>query len=108
MATYAYMHNLFAYGSLLRPDIQETLFGKRLFGTMDTLVEYEKGIVEIDGKTFNTAWPKEGSLIDGIVFELTDEELVRTDAYEGEPYTRTKVELMSGREAWVYVRHGIL
>ena len=39
-----------------------------------------------------------------MVFELTDTELVLTDAYEHDAeYVRVKATLASGRRAWVYV-----
>lgn len=39
----------------------------------------------------------------GIVFEVTDEELAQSDAYEPAGYTRISTVLASGRVAWVYV-----
>jgi len=38
----------------------------------------------------------------GIVFEVTDAELERSDAYEPEGYTRISTVLASGKVAWVY------
>ena len=41
--------------------------------------------------------------VEGVVFALSEEELAATDAYEDEAYSRTEVELKSGRRAWAYV-----
>ena len=48
----------------------------------------------------------ERSRVPGMVFEVTDAELALADEYE-EPalYTRIRVTLASGREAWVYRCH---
>jgi hypothetical protein len=37
-----------------------------------------------------------------MVFEVTDAELERSDAYEPAGYTRIRTVLASGKEAWVY------
>ena len=45
----------------------------------------------------------ENDLIKGVVFELTEKELLIADEYETEDYKRIKVVLESGKESWVYV-----
>ena len=43
----------------------------------------------------------------GTVFEITDDELAATDAYERDAeYARVATVLASGRTAWVYVSQG--
>ena len=37
-----------------------------------------------------------------VMLEVSPEELARMDIYEGSVYTRVKVTLQSGTEAWVY------
>jgi hypothetical protein len=37
------------------------------------------------------------------VFDLTEEELTATDAYEVDVYARVEAVLESGRSAWIYV-----
>ena len=41
-------------------------------------------------------------MIEGTVFEVSEEELFFADQYEPENYQRVKVVLQSGKEAWVY------
>lgn len=98
------MEKLFTYGSLQYPEIQQKLFGRLLEGSSDTLVGHEKAKLNVDGKTFNVANQKEGSSIDGFVYELSDKELERADRYEGKAYKRIKTKLKSGEEAWLYLR----
>jgi len=97
------MEKLFSYGSLRDPAIQEKLFARQLSGTEDVLLDYEKGVLEIEGKRFNVANPKAGSTIEGMVYDLTPAELERADRYEGGRYKRIKVVLKSGVEAWLYL-----
>ncbi len=98
------MEKLFTYGSLQLSHIQEKLFNRILSGTSDTLSNYEKGTIEVEGKTFNTANAKPGSSINGTVYNLEQHELERADRYEGKAYTRIKVKLLSGIECWLYLR----
>ena len=41
--------------------------------------------------------------VDGVVYMITNKELLKTDAYEGVAYRRTKVVLESGKSCWVYL-----
>ncbi|MDP9109131.1 MAG: gamma-glutamylcyclotransferase, partial [Pseudomonadota bacterium] len=44
-----------------------------------------------------------GDEVTGMVFEVTDRELAAADRYEVAQYTRVRVTLKSGAQAWVYV-----
>ena len=51
--------------------------------------------------------PDARSRVAGTVFEITNEELAVTDAYERDAeYRRLATVLASGRTAWIYVSHG--
>jgi hypothetical protein len=41
--------------------------------------------------------------VPGALFEISDAELARADAYEVAAYVRVKAPLASGLKAWVYV-----
>ena len=43
-------------------------------------------------------------VVDGMVFEITDEELARADEYEAEEYKRVLVPAISGSKVWVYIQ----
>lgn len=106
---------LFSYGTLQRADVQLTVFGRRLSGTRDELVEFESSLVPIAdpahaaaaGMTHhvNAAFTgRPENRVRGTAFELTDAEIAIADTYEQRAgYTRLHVTLASGRPAWVYV-----
>ena len=41
--------------------------------------------------------------VPGTVFEVTEDELKQSDAYEVDAYKRVETVLASGKSAWVYV-----
>jgi len=43
-------------------------------------------------------------IVDGMVFEITDEELARANEYEAEEYKRVLVPTISGGKVWVYIQ----
>jgi hypothetical protein len=106
---------LFSYGSLQQDDVQLATFGRLLDGRPDALPGFGPALVPIDdpaviaalGRTHHANVVRNGrddSRVAGTVFEVTDEELVRVDAYEAAySYTRITARLASGRDAWVYV-----
>ena len=105
---------LFSYGTLQREDIQLLVFGRSLQGRPDELVGFECSqitlqeprlvaqtgtrdhvIVKFNGRA--------DSRVPGTVFEITDEELAKSDRYEVDPYMRKQTLLASGTQAWVYL-----
>ncbi len=63
-------------------------------------------VVAASGMTHHPIVKFSGSAADrvqGMVFEITDAELERADAYEVDAYKRVSAKLASGRQAWVYV-----
>jgi tetratricopeptide (TPR) repeat protein len=101
---------LFSYGTLQQDDVQQSTFGRSLQGETDALQRYETGTVTIDGVQYANAKfnGNADSRIAGMVFEVTEAELARADAYEGpSDYRRLIVELASGKQAWVYVSDNV-
>jgi gamma-glutamylcyclotransferase (GGCT)/AIG2-like uncharacterized protein YtfP len=105
--------NLFSYGTLQKENVQLKLFGRLLHGTKDTLTGYKLSPMEIRDESFLSTGeeniqltvissPDKNDRIEGTVFEITDEELLRADNYEPANYTRIKIELGSGKKAWIY------
>lgn len=41
--------------------------------------------------------------VEGMVFEISGEELLQADKYEVEDYRRISVTLESGKKAWIYI-----
>ena len=104
---------LFSYGTLRDTAVQMANFGRLLSGHADSLLGYslypikinDPAVVALSGKSQHMI-AKRGHAADevtGMVFEITDQELVAADQYEVAEYTRVEVTLKSGLKAWVYV-----
>ncbi|MGZ5286733.1 MAG: gamma-glutamylcyclotransferase family protein [Flavisolibacter sp.] len=104
---------LFSYGTLQKAKVQMELFGRLLKGEKDNLPGYRLETIAIkDEKVLATselpyhliAVPgNENDFVEGVVLELTQEEIESADAYETEDYKRIEVQLKSGKTSWVYV-----
>jgi len=106
--------NLFSYGTLQLEKVQIENYGRLLKGKKDTLLSYKLDKLKISdaevlkksGKEFHPIAIKTGSpndLIEGIIFEITEEELIATDKYEVSDYKRVLETFVSGEQAWVYI-----
>jgi len=103
---------LFSYGTLQQDAVQIATFGRRLQGTPDALVGFERSVVaaapgESGGPTehanalFNG---RNDAQLTGMAFDVSDHELAAADQYEMvAAYIRVMTRLASGRQAWVYV-----
>lgn len=107
-------HFLFSYGTLEKREVQERLFGRTLSGHRDTLDGYKISTIEIRDDNFlakgedklqKTLVPTGicGDFVEGMVFELTKEEMQKADSYEPRGYQRISVKLESGTKAWIYL-----
>ncbi|WP_433040295.1 gamma-glutamylcyclotransferase family protein [Dactylosporangium sp. CS-033363] len=105
---------LFSYGTLRDPAVQRANFGRELAGRADALPGYATRMLEItdpdvlavSGETHHPIVVATGDGADqvaGVVFEVTDDDLVAADGYEVADYHRILVALASGVRAWVYV-----
>src|SRR4051812_6581400 len=104
---------LFAYGTLRQREVQIASFGRELVGRPDRLPGYEVTTLRIDDASVVAlsgsaehpivrATDDPSDEVDGIVFELTEEELAAADRYEVDHYVRSLERLASGDYAWVY------
>ena len=114
MSTTETSERLFSYGTLLLPQVQLDVFGRRIGSTEDVLAGYHVQQAEIDdsrvvtlsGLATHPVLRRTGNTSDkvsGRVLELTLDELDAADEYEVSLYRRPAVVLQSGRDAWVYV-----
>jgi len=104
---------LFSYGTLQQETVQLANFGRRLSGTPDAVQGYkmtsvritDAAVVATSGLAVHRILIPGGPLdtVEGVVFEVSPEELLSADDYEADDYKRVKVKLRSGTEAWVYV-----
>ncbi len=107
---------LFSYGTLQLEKVQIESFGRILKGVPDRLYNYKIGSLTITDlsvleKSQTDTHPiaiKTNSVedyIDGIVFEISNEELMQADKYEVDDYVRVLETFASGVSAWVYVQN---
>lgn len=108
-------HQLFSYGTLRQPEVQESLFGQQVPTVADALAGYrcdwititDPRVIAMSGSDRHPM-VRAGSPDDrviGAALELNDEQLAAADAYEVDDYVRTRVTLVSGIQAWVYLAH---
>ena len=108
------MPYLFSYGTLQQEEVQFSTFGRRLTGAPDSLVGFliaevrieDPEMVATSGKEFHPIARRTGAFnhrVPGTVFEVTEDELQHSDAYEVDAYKRIETVLASGKSAWVYV-----
>jgi hypothetical protein len=108
------MARLFSYGTLQQDGVQMSSFGRLLKGAPDALPGWRCEMVEItdpdvlakSGQRFHPILVR-GAASDevaGMVFEITEDELVSADRYEVADYKRIAARLKSGIDAWVYVK----
>lgn len=94
--------------------MQLAKFGRRLSGKADAVVGYattpiriaDAEVVALSGTDMHLMMHATGTPEDevqGVVLELTRDELAAADAYETDDYARVSVALRSGRRAWAYI-----
>jgi hypothetical protein len=92
-------------------------FGRRLDGVCDALCGYRMDTVKIvDAEVIRTsgsdchsilvATSNPSDLVEGMVFSVSEAELVNADYYEVDDYRRVLARCTSARQAWVYVAAG--
>jgi hypothetical protein len=108
------MPNLFSYGTLQNEQVQMETFGRILTGRKDTLVGYVLKMVEItDPEVLRKSGQKFHPIIDytanqnekveGVLFEVTETEILNADDYEVDDYIRIETQFQSGQMGFIYV-----
>ncbi len=109
------MPKLFSYGTLQLQQVQIATFGRILIGKKNTLFGYILKMVEItdadvirkSGQQFHPIVEYTGNIVDkveGILFEVTDEEILKADEYEVDDYKRIETRFQSGEKGFIYVK----
>ena len=96
------MEQLFVYGTLQDPAVQQRVIGRTTTGKPDTLDGFFKSRIALGDGIFPIVIPRHGASVEGLVLDITPEELARMDIYETSAYRRIWVTLRSGLEVWVY------
>ncbi|MEL6151313.1 MAG: gamma-glutamylcyclotransferase family protein [Chloroflexota bacterium] len=96
------MKRLFIYGTLMLGDVQRRVIGRVVPMQTATLNGYRKDSVTLGIETYPRITVDADTFVEGAVIELTDDELVRVDHYEGSEYVRIVVTLTDDTAAWAY------
>jgi gamma-glutamylcyclotransferase (GGCT)/AIG2-like uncharacterized protein YtfP len=100
--------HLFVYGILLDPKRREEVIGRKMpYSEPDTLSGFAVDDVVIEGEHYPALVPRVSSMVHGSIVMIHEEELRILDEYETDAYKRDIVTLMSGKEAWVFVKRDI-
>ncbi len=94
---------LFVYGTLIDPDVQRAVIGRKVELEAQAVRGYSKRRIILDGKSYPILVPTSEAVTEGFVMRLTTMELAQVDAYESEAYRRTRLTLLDHRDAWAYV-----
>lgn len=94
------MERLFTYGTLQDPDVQMRLIKRHVPMTPARVYGFAR---HTDLSPYPVALPADAdSFIDGLVMDVTREELAHITVYEGAGYNRIRVTLDNGEEAWIF------
>lgn len=108
------MAYLFSYGTLQKEKVQVETFGRILKGEKDILTEYKLGRVEItdpevlrkSNQQYHPILEFSGNIkdeVEGILFEVTDQEILQADEYEVDDYKRIETAFKSGKAGFIYI-----
>ncbi|ROI06812.1 gamma-glutamylcyclotransferase [Chryseobacterium sp. G0240] len=108
------MPHLFSYGTLQKEQVQMETFGRILHGQKDILSGYRLDMIEItdaevlrkSGQKYHPVLKfsgKEKDRIEGILFEVTENEILQADEYEVDDYQRIETIFKSGKKGFIYV-----
>jgi len=94
----AAVQQVFAYGTLRQPLVRWLVIGR--------LPEVRSAMLPGFRRQGRNVLPQPGAQTRGVVFSVSAQELRRLDRYErlGMRYQRRRLQLASGRSAWVYLR----
>lgn len=96
--------NLFAYGTLMWPEVLEAVIGRRLQGTPAVVHGYRR--LRVRGERYPAVVPSASDSVEGILYgNLGDSEFEHLDRFEGLEYDR-RTALVNGLEAQLYVLAG--
>ena len=96
--------NLFVYGTLAIGETLKNILDRDVPGTPATLDGYDGSkMVIIESESYPAAEKNIECSIQGLLIEITSEELQKLDVYETDAYKRKEVELTDGKKTWVYL-----
>lgn len=94
-------NNLFAYGTLMWPDVLKAVTGRRMAGEKMTLPGYKR--LRVKNQPYPVIIRSPEDSVSGVLYTgLTEEEFQCLDAFEGVEYDRTEV-VLGEATAFAYV-----
>lgn len=99
------MKKIFAYGTLLNPNVQLEVIGRELKGTSASVKGYR--VLDnyiVNGVAYPIAVEDLTNTINGQFFDITNEDLEKIDEYETNDYIRKTIKTTDGVEAYMYVK----
>ena len=98
------MPKLFVYGTLKNPKIREYILGRKTESERAILPNFTKRKASL----YYYVREREGDEVDGLLVNVTDDDILSVDRYENVPllYTRKEVDVyVNGKKekAWVYL-----
>lgn len=108
------MPYLFSYGTLQKEQVQMETFGRLLNGQRDILTGYRLNMLEVtdpevlrkSNQKYHPILEFSGNTedeIEGVLFEVADEEILQADEYEVDDYKRIETVFKSGKKGFIYV-----
>lgn len=109
------MPYLFSYGTLQNEQVQLETFGRKILGFKDELIGYkinyieifDKEVLRMSNQKFHLIIEYTGNTSDkvnGMTFEISEDELIKADNYEVDDYRRVLLKLKSGKNGYVYIQ----
>lgn len=104
------LHKVFVYGSLKKRQTQKDLFGQHPLVFSNAVL---KDWLLIKNKEYPFIKPSEGKMVEGVVLQLSPEQLEQADRWEEVPevYQREKVTVRttdgSFFNVWTYTRRDV-
>jgi gamma-glutamylcyclotransferase (GGCT)/AIG2-like uncharacterized protein YtfP len=87
--------NLFAYGTLMWPEIMSDVIDRKVEGRPARLSDARR--LRVKDQVYPSLVPAEGFEVEGIVYsDLSEAEVAALDHFEGEEYVRRSVEVRCG------------
>ena len=105
---------LFSYGTLQLEQVQLETFDRLLKGEKDILEGYQLTMIEItDAEVLRKSNQQfhpiisfsddKNDQVEGVLFEVTEDEILQADRYEVDDYKRVEVIFKSGKKGYIYI-----
>ena len=98
------MHKMFSYGTLMDDEIRTRILGKNINVKPDILEGYTITVHPVL-ISYPVVKPNKDDFVNGVVFDVTENDIKDLDMYETKYYKREEVVLKSGVKSMVYIEN---